>query len=114
MWELWKGQKYDDMKTHMTADAILVGATGIGTSDSAIATMKKDACQVKSYTLTEVKVSTPSPGVAFIVYRSAADGVCGGKPIPPAGDVSSSLWVKQGDRWLTALHHQTPAENKSR
>lgn len=108
MWEHWQHHEYEEMKAQMTAEALFVSASAITNRDTEVAGMKKDACQVKNYTLADIKVSAPSPGVALIVYRSTADGTCAGTPLPATGDMNTSLWVKQGNRWLIAYHGQTP------
>jgi hypothetical protein len=109
MWELWKSKKYDDMIAQTTLDAVFVSASGVGDRQDLLADLKRRACEVESYSMENVEVLTPIPGAALIVYRCKAEAICAGERLSPIPDMNSSLWVKHGDRWLTAFHHQQPA-----
>ncbi len=108
MWEMWKNHKYDDMRAQMTEDALIVGADSLATRDTIVEIMKRQNCEARNYTLSDVKVTTPAPDTALIAYHVVVTGTCGASAIPANGDMTGTLWVRRGGRWLTAFHQQTP------
>jgi len=108
IWEYWKTQKYDAMKSLLAEDAIFIGSDGFHDRNQLIEATKKEACVVNSVSLENVKVMMLNQDVAIITYKARSEGTCGGKPMNPAGDVNSSVWVKRGGNWLTISHHQSP------
>jgi hypothetical protein len=109
IWEFWKTQKYDTMKTLIAEDAIMVGNEGFENRDQMVEANKREACVVKSVSLQNVKVTMIGQDVAIITYKAVADATCGGKSLSPTGDMNTSVWAKRGGKWLTVVHHQSPA-----
>ena len=110
MWDFWKARRYEDMKAQMTTDAVFVDPAGIVNREGLMTAMRAQQCDVRNITFGDVKVTSPGPGYALIAYRVTAEGTCGGEALPAGGDFASSLWVRRGNRWLTAFHQQSPAQ----
>ena len=84
----------------------MIGDQGVGTKADVVKMMATDTCDVKSYTLSDWKVTLADPNTAVLTYKGSAEGTCGGQPIPPVW--ASSLWVNRKGRWLAFSHQETP------
>lgn len=107
-WNAWKNKDPKPFETHLAADSVMVGEQGV----SGKATIAKDIssmpCEVKSFTLSDWKMTKYDANHALIVYKGAADGTCMGQPIPTTW--SSTLWVKRKGTWQAAFHQETPVK----
>lgn len=64
--------------------------------------------EVKTFTLSDWKLTKYGANSALLTYKGAADGTCMGQAIPTTW--SSSLWVKRKGAWQVAFHQETPAK----
>jgi uncharacterized protein DUF4440 len=71
--------------------------------------MGNSGCEVKSYDLSEIKVTFVNSSTAIITYKSTQEGTCGGEALP-ASVWSSSVYVMRGGKWLAASHQETIAK----
>ena len=110
VWDHWKARRYDAMKAQMTTDAVFVDPTGIVNREGLMTAMRGQQCDIRNITFGNVKLSSPGPGYALIAYHVTIEGTCGGEALPAGGDIASSLWVRRGNRWLTAFHQQSPVQ----
>jgi hypothetical protein len=85
---------------------MMIGDTGIAGKTEAIEGMTKIPCEIKSYELSDFKVTFLNAGAALLTYKGAADGTCAGTATPAAW--CSSVYVNRGGRWLVAAHQETP------
>jgi hypothetical protein len=106
LWDAWKNKDAKPFQTHLAADSVVVGEQGV----SGKATIEKDItsmpCEVKSFTLSDWKLTKINANTALITYKGAADGTCMGTAIPATW--SSSIWVKRKGAWLAVFHQETP------
>jgi len=106
LWNGWKNKDPKPFEAHLAADTVMVGEQGV----SGKATISKDItsmpCDVKSFTLSDWKLTKFGANHALITYKGAADGTCMGQPIPTTW--ASSLWVKRKGTWQAAFHQETP------
>ena len=106
LWTAWKNKDPKPFEAHLAADTVMVGEQGV----SGKATIAKDItsmpCEVKSFTLSDWKLTKYGANHALITYKGAADGTCMGQPIPTTW--ASSLWVKRKGAWQAAFHQETP------
>jgi uncharacterized protein (TIGR02246 family) len=108
MWEAWKNHDIAPFKQNMTDDVVLVGRDGIMQGKDKLADMMtKTPCDVKSYSLEDMKVNWVDKDAALLTYKVDVDATCGGQKAPSGYD--SSLWVKKNGKWLTASHQGSPA-----
>lgn len=106
---LWNAFKNKDMKPfemHLGKDVVIVDSAGVMTKASLPEGMKM--CDIKSFSLSDWKMTKPTTTTALLVYKGTQEGTCGGAPVPATVWVSS-LWVKRKDVWVTVFHQETPA-----
>ena len=108
LWEAWKNKDAKPFKATLSADSVMIGDSGVSGKNEAIKDLTTAPCEVKSYELSDFKVTFPSAGTALLTYKGAVEGTCGGAPIPTTW--ASSLYVNRGGRWLAAAHQETPAK----
>ena len=108
LWNAWKAKDPKPFETHLADDGVMVSEQGV----SGKATVAKDIssmpCEVKSFTLSDWKLTKYGANHALLTYKGAADGTCMGQPIPTTW--SSSLWVKRKGAWQVAFHQETPVK----
>jgi|ERR1044072_593101 hypothetical protein len=106
---LWNGFKNKDMKPfdeHLGDDAIVVDSSGVMNKSTLPEGMKE--CDIKSFTLSDWKLSKTTTTTALLVYKGTQQGTCGGAPVPSTV-WASSLWVKRKDVWVAVFHQETAA-----
>src|SRR5277367_4729229 len=62
-------------------------------------------CDIKSYALSEERVSPRGQQAALITYKVTVDGSCGGQKIP-ANSWAAGVYVRDGGQWKAAFHAQ--------
>jgi hypothetical protein len=109
LWEAWKNKDVKPFKANLSADSIQVGDTGVADKATVLQAMGGSDCEVRSYSLSDIKVTFVASNVAIITYKGAQDATCGGQTVPPAV-WASSTYVLRGGKWLAATHQETPAK----
>jgi len=108
LWEAWKNKDGEPFKQNLTDDSVMIDMTGIVQGkDKAVDSMMKTPCEVKSYSLGDIKVDWVDKETALLTYKAQADATCGGQKVPPAV-YASSIWVNKNGKWLNAFHQETP------
>ena len=108
LWEAWKNKDAKPFKANLSADSVMIGDSGVAGKNDAIKDLTSAPCEVKSYTLSDFKVTFLSAGTVLLTYKGATEGTCAGTAIPTAW--SSSVYVNRGGRWLVASHQETPVK----
>src|SRR5271165_2554714 len=67
-------------------------------------------CEIKSYALSEERVSPRGMQAALITYKSTVDGSCGGQKVP-ANSWAAGVYVRDGGQWKAAFHAQAAVVN---
>jgi hypothetical protein len=106
-WEALKNKDAKFFEANLPDDLVAVGYVGVLTKSTAVNLFFKMPCEVRSFTLTDFKVTFFTSETAFVTYKGATDGTCFGKPIPTVW--ASAVYVKRDKRWLKASHQETPA-----
>lgn len=106
MWEGWKNKDMKPFKANLTADAVLVGDSGVISKADLVKELPNIPCEVKSFTLSDFKVTFLNAGTAVLTYKGTAEGTCAGAAIPDVW--SSSVYLNRGGRWWAASHQETP------
>ena len=109
LWEAWKNKDMKPFRANIAADAVMIGDSGVADKKASLAAMEGMACDVKSYELSDIKVTFLNNGTAIMTYKSAQDATCAGQAVPPVV-WSSSVYVMRGGRWLAASHQETAAK----
>ena len=108
LWEAWKNKNIKLFKATLSADSVMIGDTGVANKTEAIKALEAP-CEVKSYELSDLKVTFLNSSAALLTYKSTQDASCGGTQVP-ATVWSSSAYVLRGGKWLAASHQETPAK----
>lgn len=108
LWDAWKNKDAKPFEMHLAADGVMVGEEGVGSKNDVVKMMANMPCEVKSFTLTDWKLTRLNANTALLTYKGAADGTCMGTAIPATW--SSSLWVRRKGTWQAFFHQETPAK----
>jgi hypothetical protein len=109
LWEGWKTKDIKPFKTYLSADSVMIGDAGVSNKTDSIKELESMGCEVKSYELSDIKVTFLNNDAALITYKAAQDGTCAGQTVPPIV-WASSAYVKRGGKWFAASHQETPAK----
>jgi hypothetical protein len=105
LWEAWKNKDAKPFRTYLSADSVMVGSGGTQNKTDAIKEITSMGCDVKSFALSDWKLSMIDADAVLITYKGTATGTCGGQAIPAAW--ASSIWIKRGGRWQAFSHQET-------
>jgi hypothetical protein len=109
LWEAWKNKDLKPFRANLSADSIMVMESGVATKADAIKGMESMPCEVKSYELSDLKVTFLDTNTALLTYKSTQDATCGGQQSPAAA-WSSSVYVRRKGKWWAAAHQETTAK----
>lgn len=110
LWEAWKNKDARPFKASLAADSVMIGDNGVAGKNDIVQMIGSMPCEVKSFALSDWKLTMLNSGAALITYKGSAEGTCDGKPIPTVW--ASSVWVNRGGKWLSAQHQETPIAAK--
>jgi hypothetical protein len=109
LWEAWKNKDMKPFHANLTADAVMISNMGVADKKTSLSAMAGEACEVKTYELSDLKVTFLNSSTAILTYKSTQDATCGGEAVPPTV-WSSSVYVMRGGRWYAASHQETIAK----
>ncbi len=107
LWDAWKNKDIKPFETNLAADSVMVGDMGVGGKGSIAQDIK--GCDIKSFKLSDWKMTKINTSAALLIYKGWQDGSCGGTTLP-ANVWASSIWVKRKDVWVAVFHQETPAK----
>ena len=108
LWEAWKNKDTKPFKSWISADGVIVGENGVQGKSDILKFVGESDCTVKSYELSDFKVTMLNSGAALLTYKGTADGTCGGTAVPPVW--ASTIYVNRGGKWLAFSHQETAAK----
>lgn len=109
LWEAWKTKDRAAFETHLHQNALSVDNSGLVSGKAAtLAANTSPACKVAGYTLGPMTAHNFGDSMVVLTYSATQNAVCDGKKKPPKVLVTA-VWVKQGDKWLNATYHESPA-----
>lgn len=108
LWDAWKNKDAKPFKSALSADFVMIEETGVSGKDGVVKEITSMPCEVKSYELSDWKLTMINSGTALITYKGKANGTCAGTAIPPVW--ASSVWVSRGGKWLAFSHQETTAK----
>ena len=108
LWEGWKNKDAKPFEENIASDTVAINAQGI-TSGKAqvIKDITGSDCDVKSFSLSDVKLRRLGKDAAMLTYKAKQDATCGGEKIP-AEVVVSSTYVNENGAWRAASYHESP------
>ena len=109
LYEAWKNHDMGPFKQSLADDIVLVDAGGIVQGkDKLVDAMTKTPCDVKSYSIGDIKVNWIDKDTALLTYKGESDATCGGEKAPTPV-YASSLWIKKNGKWLSTFHQASLA-----
>ena len=105
LWNAWKNKDAKQFNMWLAADSVMVGERGVAGKKDIAGAMASMPCDIKSFTLSDWKLTMVDAGAAFLTYKGIADGTCGGQAIPTVW--ASSLWVNRKGKWQAFSHQET-------
>jgi len=105
LWNAWKNKDAKPFQNWLASDGVMIGEQGVGSKAEVVQMMGASPCEIKSFTLSDWKLSQVNDGAAMLTYKGVADGTCGGQPIPAVW--ASSLWVNRKGKWVAFSHQET-------
>lgn len=105
LWDAWKNKDIKPFKATLSADAVMVGENGIANKDTTLKMMGEGGCDIKSYELSEFKLTMINSSTALLTYKGTTEGTCGGTAIPAGW--CSSIYVNRGGKWYAFSHQET-------
>jgi len=109
LWDAWKNKDAKPFQTWLSSDTIMIGDSGTANKTAAIKEITDASCDVKSFSLSDWKLTMISSSAALLTYKATQDGTCGGTALPSA-TWASSVWVNRGGKWWAFSHQETPAK----
>ncbi len=64
-------------------------------------------CDVKSYSLSDEKMTQLGDNVAFVTYKTNINATCAGQKVP-VNAMASGVYVRSNGQWKGAFHAETP------
>src|SRR5947207_15379297 len=106
-WEAYKNKQADAFKKLLSKDYCGVYAEGIKTLDTEVADMAKT--DLRDYSFADMKVVFPSADVAVVTYKVTQHATSAGQDVSGTYN-TSSVWVKEGGKWLGVLHTEAKVQ----
>jgi len=108
LWDAFKNKDPKPFKTGLTADAFALSENGIEKKEDTVKMLPTAPCEIKSYELSDWKLTTINSSTALVTYKGKTDGTCAGQPIPTVW--CSTIYVNRGGKWLALFHQETPTK----
>ena len=109
LWNAWKNKDAKPFQMWLSADSVMVGDQGVAGKSDVTKEISTMPCDVKSFSLSDWKLTMLNSGTAVLAYKATQDGSCAGTTLP-AAVWASSIWVNRGGNWLAAFHQETTAK----
>jgi hypothetical protein len=93
----------------MAADGWAGDATGFMKTSEFLGAL--DQLVIKSYKISDEKVSWVDANTAIVAYKWTGSGTFAGQPFP-SEVYASTVWTKKGDKWVAVFHQETEAAKK--
>ena len=108
LWDAFKNKDPKPFKAGLTADAFSLDEHGIQKKEDTVKMLPTAPCEIKSYELSDWKLTMINSSTALVTYKGKTDGTCAGQAIPTAW--CSTLYVNRNGKWLAVFHTETPAK----
>ncbi len=100
-WQAFKDRKPEDFKKVVSANLVAVYAEGVSDMEKELAGMQK--WEMKSFAISDYKVTSAGPGTAVTTYKVAIEGTYDGKDQSGTYN-AASVWKKQDGQWQAIFH----------
>ena len=108
-WKAMINQDSDAAVSLLADPAVMSAAYGIHHFDHAGYKKMADdpPAKITGFSMSDEKVIFPTPDVAIITYRASQKFTTNGKPVDLTS-YDTTTWVRKDNRWLCAVHSETP------
>jgi hypothetical protein len=107
-WQAFKDKKPDDFKKVVSAKFVGIYAEGISDMQKELADMQK--WDMKSFAISDYKVTPTGPDTCITTYKVAVEGTYGGKDQSGTYN-AASVWKKQNGQWQAIFHTNVKQES---
>ena len=73
LWEAWKNKDPKPFKAWIAPDGIGIGEMGVNNKETLLKEIAAGGCEIKSFTLSDWKLTMISSSVALLTYKGVAD-----------------------------------------
>jgi hypothetical protein len=105
LWEAWKNKDPKPFQSLISPKGVMIGDNGVADKAALVKEIASMPCEIKSFTLSDWKLSMIDSDAVVLTYKGVAEGTCGGTPVPATW--ASSVWVRSGGRWQAFSHQET-------
>jgi hypothetical protein len=107
-WEAFKDKKPDDFKKVVSEKLVAVYAEGMSDMQKELADMEK--WDMKSFAISDYKVTSAGPDICITTYKVAVEGTYDGKD--QSGTYNAgSVWKKHKGQWQAIFHTNMKEES---
>ena len=106
-YEAWKSKDAKFWSAFLSNKFVGWGSLGRLDKASAIKEYIGADCEIKSYALSDERVSPLGKDAALITHRVTVNGACGGQKLP-TNSWAATVYVRDGSNWQGAFHAQAP------
>jgi hypothetical protein len=100
-WQAFKDKKPDDFKKVVSAKLVAVYAEGMSDMQEELAAMQK--WDMKSFAISDYKVTSDGSDTAVTTYKVAVEGTVDGKDQSGTYN-AASVWKLENGKWLAIFH----------
>jgi hypothetical protein len=100
-WQVFKDQKPDDFKEVVSPNLMAVYAEGISDMQKELADMQK--WDMKSFAISDYKVTSDGPGIVVTTYKVKVEGTYNGTDQSGTYN-AASVWKKKNGQWQAIFH----------
>src|SRR5213592_4504948 len=110
-WQAFKDKKPDDFKKVVSPNLVAVYAEGMSDMQKELADMQK--WDMKSFSISDYKVTSDAPGTVVTTYKVAIEGTYDGKDQSGTYN-AASVWKKQKGEWQAIFHTNVKQETAAK
>jgi len=103
--QAWKSKNATFWDSFLSEKFVGWGTSGRLNKASATKEYTGADCDIKSYGLSEIRVSPRGKHGALITYKATVDGTCDGQKIPE-NSWAAGVYIREGGQWKAAFHAQ--------
>jgi len=107
VFEAFKQRKASTFNEYLSDD--FIGVDGAGWTHKSDQADAMTDTELKDYSLDDIKLVKATKNVAILTYKLTQHGTYKGEPMP-AKVFATSVWAKNGDKWIAVLHQETPVQ----
>jgi len=100
-WQAFKDKKPDDFKKVVSPNLMAVYAEGISDMQKELADMQK--WDMKSFAISDYKVTSDGPGLIVATYKVKVEGTYNGADQSGTYN-AASVWKKKNEQWQAIFH----------